>query len=220
MPRTCRPSRAGVGARRACGSTHTRGGQPLACPQPRLRPGESLGAARVGARAELLAGVNPSKRSSRQRRERTRTTTLTRDSAGRIGMKHVSGGGTAVPAVNTTYDATTGRSISSTTAAAGGEPARTISQVHDSQRRVVSNTDATGAVTRSRYDIDGRLVEESDPKGTTRYGYDVAGRLVRSETRRSAARSPAPTTPTGTSSDRRSRTGSRARQPTMLPACR
>lgn len=106
-----------------------------------------------------------------------RRTVNSYDEAGRLATTHVTGAeaGAETPLTRTTYDTATGRVASVAVDAVGTAPARTVSKTYDSNGRVSTYTDATGAVTRYRYGLDGELLEQEDPKGTTTFDYDARG---------------------------------------------
>jgi RHS repeat-associated protein len=83
-----------------------------------------------------------------------------------------------IPSIATTYDAATGRLATTRSNALGSEPVRTISRMYDSNGRLISYTDPSGAQTTNSYDIDGLLSQQTDPKGTTTFGYDDRGLLT------------------------------------------
>ncbi|MDT0262980.1 RHS repeat-associated core domain-containing protein [Jatrophihabitans lederbergiae] len=102
-----------------------------------------------------------------------RTTTTSYDPAGRpagltIAVTPAAAGGTALPAVTTTYDSATGLP---TTVSAGG---KTLTTGYDNLGRTTSYTDATGNTATSTYDIAGRVTTANDGKGSTTYTYDSA----------------------------------------------
>lgn len=96
----------------------------------------------------------------------------------RESMVSVSGPGTAVPTVTTSYSPLTGRLTSTTTAALGSDPARTIQRAYDSNGRLSSYTDADGAVTTYSYDLAGRLSTTTEPKGSSTLTYNDRGLAV------------------------------------------
>ncbi|CAK7288441.1 DNRLRE domain-containing protein [Streptomyces misionensis] len=101
----------------------------------------------------------------------TRTTTTGYDDAGRQSTVTVTGGlGTAVPSVTTTYDSATGQTAKQISTAGG-----TISKAYDQLGRLMSYTDADGAVTTTQYDALDRPTKVSDSvPSTTTYAYDTS----------------------------------------------
>ncbi|MFE4415748.1 DNRLRE domain-containing protein [Streptomyces sp. NPDC056821] len=101
----------------------------------------------------------------------TRTTTTAYDNAGRPTTVTITGGlGTAVPAVTTTYDSTTGQAVKQTSTAGG-----TITKAYDQLGRLMSYTDADGGVTSTQYDALDRPTKVTDSvPSTTTYTYDTA----------------------------------------------
>jgi len=102
-----------------------------------------------------------------------RTTTSGYDPAGRptgssITVTPTAAGGTALPAVTTAYQTTTGLP---TTVTADG---KTLTTDYDSLGRTHQYTDATGNTATTTYDLAGRPVTIDDGKGTTSYTYDSA----------------------------------------------
>ncbi|HST39329.1 MAG TPA: RHS repeat-associated core domain-containing protein [Conexibacter sp.] len=102
-----------------------------------------------------------------------REVTFRYDSAGRVVEESITGGGATVPVATTSYNATSGMPVR---VSAGGA---SIEQTFDDHGRIVSYTDATGAVTSYRYDVDGRPAEITDGTGTRRVEYDARGLPVR-----------------------------------------
>ncbi|MFF5444064.1 DNRLRE domain-containing protein [Streptomyces sp. NPDC012888] len=99
----------------------------------------------------------------------TRTTTVTRDDAGRVTRTAVTGGlGTAVPETVRTYDPVSGKPA---TVASGG---RTVSYSYDALGRLVGYDDGAGNVTTTEFDPLGRAVKVSDSApSTVTYAYDT-----------------------------------------------
>ncbi|MDQ2837803.1 MAG: hypothetical protein M3Y89_10365 [Actinomycetota bacterium] len=102
-----------------------------------------------------------------------RTTSTTYDAAGRsTGSSTVvtptAAGGTALPAVTSSYDTSTGLP---TTMVAGG---KTLTTGYDTLGRANSYTDAGGNAAATTYDIMGRPATVNDGKGITSYTYDSA----------------------------------------------
>lgn len=106
-----------------------------------------------------------------------RNTVTGRDAAGRPTQVSVGGSGDAIPMTTTTYSPTTGRTLTTRTAAHGSEPARTLSRSYDDNGQLTTYVDADGHTTTYTYDIEGREVEVIDPSGTRTIGYDLAGRI-------------------------------------------
>lgn len=102
-----------------------------------------------------------------------RVTTTGRDVLGRETSRAVTATtGRAVPTVTTSYSTTTGRVLTSTSAAIGSDPARTITRSWDDNGRLASYTDADGGVTSYTYDLSGRVSAVQDPRGTRGLSYD------------------------------------------------
>ena len=102
-----------------------------------------------------------------------RSTTTTFDAAGRptgssITVTPTAAGGTALPAVTTSYHSSTGLP---TTTVSGG---KTLTTSYDTLGRVSSYTDATGNLATTSYDIAGRPMSVNDGKGITSFTYDSA----------------------------------------------
>ncbi|MFG2425689.1 DNRLRE domain-containing protein [Streptomyces sp. NPDC048448] len=98
----------------------------------------------------------------------TRTTTYTRDKAGRVTTKSISGGkGTDTPDTAYTYDPATGLPATQTS------NSQTITHTYDSLGRQISYSDGSGNTTTTAYDSLNRLatVTDSVPSSTT-YTYD------------------------------------------------
>ncbi len=94
------------------------------------------------------------------------------DAAGRASEAAVTGGlGTAVPAVTTTYDATSGK-VATITSADGG----TFKKTYDKLGRLLSYTDADGGVTTSTYDAEGHPLQVNATRTTSSrnsFGYGL-----------------------------------------------
>lgn len=106
-----------------------------------------------------------------------RTTTTAYDSAGRESSSSISvtpsaAGGTTLPTVNYGYSTSTGLPTTTSTTTTG--VTTTLTTGYDSLGQANSYTDATGNVTSTSYDLDGRVVSVGDGKGTTSYTYDNA----------------------------------------------
>ncbi len=99
----------------------------------------------------------------------TRTTTVTRDTVGRVTRTSVTGGlGMAVPETVRTYDPVSGKPA---TVAAGG---RTAAYSYDALGRLVGYDDGAGNVTTTEFDTLGRAVKVSDSApSTVTYAYDT-----------------------------------------------
>jgi RHS repeat-associated protein len=107
-----------------------------------------------------------------------RTTTTGYDAAGRVTSGAVSvapaaAGGTALPAVSYGYDPATG--LPTTTSTGSGSSQATLTTGYNSIGEQTSYTDATGTISTTTYDLDGRVASVDDGKGTTTYSYDTAG---------------------------------------------
>jgi RHS repeat-associated protein len=101
-----------------------------------------------------------------------RTVTIAGDPAGRPITTTVVGPGDPVPTVTSGYSSTTGRLLTTTSAAIGTEPSRTITRAYDDNGRLARYTDADGETTTYSYDLNGRLTATSDPRGTRNLTYD------------------------------------------------
>lgn len=101
-----------------------------------------------------------------------RATSASYDAAGRPTGSSVTvtptAAGTALPAVTTAYDTSTGLA---TTVTAGG---KTLTVAYDSLGRTTSYTDSTGNTATTSYDLSGRPFTVHDGKGATSYTYDSA----------------------------------------------
>lgn len=102
-----------------------------------------------------------------------RVTSIARDASGRETARSVTATtGRAIPAVTTAYSPTTGRETTSTSAAIGSNPIRTITRSWDDNGRLASYTDADGGTANYSYDLNGRLSTLQDPRGTRGLSYD------------------------------------------------
>ncbi|MGY0460029.1 DNRLRE domain-containing protein [Kitasatospora sp. cg17-2] len=101
----------------------------------------------------------------------TRSTVRAFDTAGRPTTVTVTGGtGAAVPAVTTGYDPAGGQDSTTATTGSG-----TVTRAYDRLGRLVSYTDADGAVTTTAYDALNRPTTVTDgAPSTTTYRYDTA----------------------------------------------
>ncbi|WP_340377634.1 DNRLRE domain-containing protein [Streptomyces sp. SS7] len=99
----------------------------------------------------------------------TRTTTTSRDNAGRPTTVTVTGGtGQAVPSTTTEYDPATGKAVK-TVSPTGG----TLTKAYDKLGRQISYTDADGGTTTTEYDLLDRPVKATDTApSTVTYTYD------------------------------------------------
>jgi YD repeat-containing protein len=77
----------------------------------------------------------------------------------------------AVPAVTDEYNSETGSMVKIKDTLEGKEKA--ITSIYDTLGRLVSGTDAEGDTTKYSYDIDGRIAEVSEPKGSQIYAYNA-----------------------------------------------
>ncbi|WGL50735.1 RHS repeat-associated core domain-containing protein [Nocardioides sp. BP30] len=116
-----------------------------------------------------------------------RTTTNTYDNAERplttgTSVTNAPSDNTDVPTVTITYDPNTGQVATKTSGT--GTNAQSLTSVYNSVGALASYADATGNVTATGYDIDGRPITQTDNKGTVQLAYDSAGEhrgLVTSE---------------------------------------
>ncbi|WP_329266873.1 DNRLRE domain-containing protein [Streptomyces sp. NBC_01451] len=101
----------------------------------------------------------------------TRTTTITKDSAGRPVTTSITGGiGQSVPSATITYNTANGQMATRTS---GGQ---TIAYVYDALGRPTSYNDGAGNITTTAYDVLDRPVKVTDsvPSSTT-FSYDTSG---------------------------------------------
>jgi tripartite motif-containing protein 71 len=77
----------------------------------------------------------------------------------------------AVPAVVNEYNSGTGALVKQSETLEG--KARTITNVYNTLGQLTSYTDAEGGTTKYAYDVDGRVEEISEPKGSQIYSYDA-----------------------------------------------
>jgi RHS repeat-associated protein len=98
----------------------------------------------------------------------TRTTTIAYDAAGRtVSTETTSTTGTALPKVSDEYSTETGAPIKQSTTA------EAIKSVFNTLGQLASYTDADENTATYKYDIDGRLEEANDGKGTQTYAYNT-----------------------------------------------
>ncbi len=101
----------------------------------------------------------------------TRTKTATYEASGRLEKTTVSSTvGTALPTVTDEYNKETGALEKQSTTSEG--KTKTITSVYNTLGELVSYTDADEATTTYEYDIDGRIKEINDGKGTETYAYN------------------------------------------------
>jgi YD repeat-containing protein len=101
-----------------------------------------------------------------------RTKKQTFDGAGRLASAEVSSSAdTAVPAVKYEYDPTSGALVQQSIGS--GETAKSLVSAFDSLGQLTSYTDADGNTAKYTYDVDGRIEEVSDAKGSQAYSYDT-----------------------------------------------
>ncbi len=104
-----------------------------------------------------------------------RTTTIDYDSAGRPGTAHVTGEGTSIPPVETTYDEETGAPISQQFVCESeceGFDQQKIETTYDALGRPIEYEDADGNVSGVAYDLLGRPTVATDGKGYQTISYD------------------------------------------------
>jgi RHS repeat-associated protein len=106
-----------------------------------------------------------------------RTTMLTYDSAGRPTKTKVTGEGTSVPAIETTYNSETGRPVSQqfhceAPESCTGFDTQQVTTTYDKLGRPVEYLDADGNKSKVTYDFMSRPVSVSDGKGTQEPTYD------------------------------------------------
>ncbi|MGY4976252.1 DNRLRE domain-containing protein [Streptomyces sp. 900105755] len=152
---TCqgRPEWAGLTCQVAPGATITGGGS-----NPSDLVTKSYAYDRLGEPTTVTETANGS----------TRTTTYSRDAAGRVTKKAISGGkGTATPDTTYTYDTATGLLATQTS------NSQTITHTYDSLGRQISYDDGSGNTTTTAYDALNRPATVSDSApSTTTYTYD------------------------------------------------
>ena len=107
---------------------------------------------------------------------KTRTATLTYDSAGRPTKAKSSGGGTAIPGVETFYDESTGRTVLQQFACEVEKcsefDTEAVSTTYDTLGRPIAYEDADGNISEIFYDLLGRPVATTDGKGVQETLYD------------------------------------------------
>jgi RHS repeat-associated protein len=108
----------------------------------------------------------------------TKTDTFTYDAADRLRTQrqNIQIGGTTVGAdtvLTTGYDAQGNVTSTVRTPYGATTPATTLSTTYDSNGRMASYSDASGAGTSYSYNINGDLSSTADPHGTTTYGYNA-----------------------------------------------
>jgi RHS repeat-associated protein len=117
--------------------------------------------------------------------EKVRKTVNTYDAAGRQKTTATSGGGVAVPAVETLYSGTLGLPTTQRFVCPESEPGcdtQATTSNYDTLGRVTSYQDADGITAETTYDFLGRPVTVNDGKGTQTMKYDsVTGLLVELE---------------------------------------
>lgn len=109
----------------------------------------------------------------------TRTKKSAYDAAGRlVGSEVTSTLGTALPKVTDEYDPSTGAMVKQSTTTGG--TTRTITSGYNKLGQLVEYTDADANKSTYTYDLDGRVSEMSDGKGTQTYAYDpTTGALIK-----------------------------------------
>jgi RHS repeat-associated protein len=101
----------------------------------------------------------------------TRTTTDTYDAAGRPSVSSISSTvGTALPAGTIEYSSETGLPVKQSTGS-GAEEKRILDK-YNTLGQLTEYTDADGNASTYKYDVDGRIAETTDGKGSQIYGYD------------------------------------------------
>lgn len=93
------------------------------------------------------------------------------DTAGRatsssLTVSPTAAGGTAVPPVTYSYDASTGLPA---TSSAGG---KSLTSTYDTLGQIISYTDATGNTANFSHDVAGRPIQDTDGHGTSAFSYD------------------------------------------------
>jgi RHS repeat-associated protein len=110
-----------------------------------------------------------------------RTTHTTYDAAGRQTSQEVSGGGAAVPKVETLYSSTLGVPTTQQFVckeSCGGFDSQTTTTTYDTLGRPTSYEDADGNKATTSYDLLGRPVTASDAKGSQTVTYDPTSGLA------------------------------------------
>jgi RHS repeat-associated protein len=106
----------------------------------------------------------------------TRSTTATFDAAGRLKSSTISSTvGTALPTVTAEYNETTGALEKESTTAEG--KTKTITSTYNTLGELATYTDADEATTSYEYDMDGRIKNVNDGKGTETYTYNETSGL-------------------------------------------
>src|SRR5262249_47362298 len=108
---------------------------------------------------------------------KTKTTSMTYDSAGRPIKTKISGGGTSIPAVETIYNSSTGKPetelfVCEAPENCTGFDTQAVTTKYDKLGRPVSYEDADGNISGVGYDLMGRPALTSDGKGTQEFHYD------------------------------------------------
>jgi YD repeat-containing protein len=102
----------------------------------------------------------------------TRTTTQTYDGAGRaVTSEETATADAPLPKVTNEYDEATGALVKQSTTTEGNT--KTITSASNTLGQLTSYTDADGNVSKYSYDIDGRVLEMSDGKGSQIYVHDA-----------------------------------------------
>jgi RHS repeat-associated protein len=108
----------------------------------------------------------------------TRTKTVTYDAAGRLKTSTVSSSvGSSVPTVTDEHNKETGALEKQSTTTEG--KTKTISSVYNKLGQLTSYTDTDGNTATYEYDIDGRIKQANDGKGTQAFTYnEITGNLM------------------------------------------
>ena len=113
--------------------------------------------------------------------ENVRRTTLTYDAAGRQLTKKITGGGEAIPRVETAYSSTNGMPVLEHFCTADeivhGCNSEAVATTYDALGRSVSYEDAGGNKSETTYDLESRPVNVTDNKGSQTLRYDATSGL-------------------------------------------
>jgi RHS repeat-associated protein len=150
--------------------------QPGTSGQPQIPVKQFLSYNQLGQPLEVSESVNGGG---------TRKTVMTYDAAGRQKTSQITGGGVAIPKVETLYSNTLGLPTTQQFVCPESEPGcdtQATTTTYDALGRVTDYEDADGVTAETTYDYLGRPVTVNDGKGTQTLKYDaVTGLLVELE---------------------------------------